>query len=159
MEQIASYIQQYIGDFWVAAVSMLPIVELRAAIPLAHALGIPSLEALALAIVGNMIPVVPIVLCGRGIINLLKRIPPLHRFAEKIEQRTLKNKDKIYKYSLAGLVLIVAIPLPGTGAWTGSLLAALMDIRLKVALPAIFAGVCISGVIVTVLCYIFGLLI
>ena len=151
IEELASLIGGYIGNWWIAVVSAVPIVELRLAIPLAIAFEVNPVEAFFLAVFGNMIPVIPVILLGRQILLLLKRLKPFKKLAEWVEKRTLSKKDKIEKYSMLGLCLLVALPLPGTGAWTGALLAALMDIRIKHAFPTIFLGVIIAGVIVTLI--------
>lgn len=131
-------------------VSMLPVIELRGAIPIGVSMGISPLLSMIISIVGNMVPVPFIILFIRRIFEWLRaKSPKLERAVSSLERRAEGKWDKVHKYELLGLVILVAIPLPGTGAWTGALIAALMDIRLKSAIPAIFLGVLIAGVLVT----------
>ncbi len=153
IDTIIEFSRQYVGDFWISIISFIPVVELRGAIPLAANQGVNPFLALVLAVFGNMLPVIPIVLVGRKFLNWLKTKGPFKKFAMWFEARTLKNKDKVIKYSMLGLGILVAVPLPGTGAWTGAFLAALLDIRLKYALPTILAGVIVAGLIMTLVSY------
>jgi uncharacterized membrane protein len=134
--------------------AMLPIVELRGAIPVGVALGLEVHYSFFLAIAGNLLPVPFIVVFVRRVLEWLQtKSRWLDRLVKKKVEKTMKNKALIYKYELLGLMLFVAIPLPGTGAWTGALLAALLDIRLKYAFPVILAGVIIAGIAVMFLTY------
>ena len=129
--------------------AMLPVVELRGALPLGVSLGLPHLTAYFVAVVGNLVPVPFIILFARSIFKWLKKhVPFLRRIVVRLEWRARKKRSYIDKWSLLGLFLLVAIPLPGTGAWTGALVAALFDIRLKRAMPVIAAGVLAAGLIV-----------
>ena len=129
----------------VFCMSMVPVVELRGAIPLGVAAGLHPLAAAAAAVLGNMVPVPFILLLLRQVFALLRRVPWL---GEKVE-----------KYRLLGLMLLVAVPLPGTGAWTGALVAVMLDIRFRNALPAIALGVLAAGAVVTAAtCGVAGLL-
>ncbi len=131
-------------------VSMLPVVELRGAIPIGVSMGISPLASMLVSILGNMVPVPFIILFIRRIFEWLRaKSPKLEKVVSSLERRAEGKWDKVHKYELLGLVILVAIPLPGTGAWTGALIAALMDIRLKSAIPAIFLGVVIAGILVT----------
>lgn len=135
-------------------ISMVPVVELRGAIPYALA-GDTVLSpwlACILSVLGNMLPVPFILLFIRKIFSWMKKYEKLGKLVTKLENRAAKKSSTVYKYELAGLCLLVAIPLPGTGAWTGALVAALMDMQMKRALPTIFIGVVIAGIIVTVVC-------
>ncbi|NCB42289.1 MAG: small multidrug export protein [Clostridia bacterium] len=135
-------------------VSMAPVVELRGAIPLgvAHGLSLPL--AAAISIVGNMVPVPFIILFIRKIfIWLKKRSTRIGAFILRLEQRADRQSKLVIDYQMIGLFILVAIPLPGTGAWTGALVAALLELRLKNAIPAIFAGVCLAACIVSWLTY------
>lgn len=145
------------GEFLLTMlISMAPVVELRGGVPAGVAMGLPIHTALAAAVLGNMIPVPFVILFARRIFSWLRQhIPRLSGMVDRIENRAyakIRNQS-IVRYQVWGLLLLVAIPLPGTGAWTGSLVAALMDLRLKNAVPVIFAGVVIAGVIITVLTY------
>jgi len=135
-------------------VSMFPVLELRAAIPLGVSLGMSHMEAFAISVVGNLIPVPFIVLFVRRVFVWLQAtIPALGGFVKRLERRAENKKEVVQKWAFWGLVLLVAIPIPGTGAWTGALVAAMMDIRLKKAMPAISAGVVIAGIIVVLVTY------
>ena len=132
--------------------AMVPVLELRGAIPVGVAAGLSPLAACAIAVLGNMVPVPFILLLIRRIFDWLRGT----RFGPKIdwlERRAHLKGRVVRKYRLPGLIILVAIPLPGTGAWTGALVAALLDIRMRHAVPAIFLGVAIAGAIVTVLTY------
>ncbi len=133
------------------AMAMVPVVELRGAIPAGIAAGLPPAAAFAAAVLGNLVPVPFIILLSRRVFDRLRRTRTLGPWILRIERRTHLKGRIVRKYRLMGLVIFVAIPLPGTGAWTGALIAALLDIRLRHALPALLAGVLAAGVLVTLL--------
>ena len=133
-------------------ISMVPVIELRGAIPVAIAKDIAPWLAFCLSVVGNMLPVPFILLFIRRIFAWMKKYEGLGKIVTKLEQRAAGKSETVKKYELVGLCILVAIPLPGTGAWTGALVAALMDMRVRRALPTIFAGVLIAGVVVTLVC-------
>ena len=129
--------------------AMIPVVELRGAIPVGIAAGLPPAVACAVAILGNLLPVPFIMLLARWVFNWLR---DSRLFGSKIvwlERRAHLKGRIVRRYRLPGLVVLVAIPLPGTGAWTGALVASLLDIRLRSALPAILLGLIIAGGITT----------
>ena len=130
--------------------AMTPVVELRGAIPYGLANGLnPWLTYLA-AVIGNMVPVPFIMIFIRQVFFWPRqRSKWLGDRVDWIIQRAERKSELVRKYALVGLTILVAIPLPGTGAWTGALVAALMDIRLRQSFPAVFLGVLIAGVIVT----------
>ena len=128
-------------------ISMVPIVELRGAIPVGVALNVDSTLLYFLTVIGNCLPVPFIILLARPVINWLLKTRFLKGLGNWLENKVRKHSDKVLKYEVFGLLLFVAIPLPGTGAWTGALIAALLDIRLKKSFPSILAGVAIAGVI------------
>lgn len=137
-------------ELGVILLSMIPVAELRLAIPLAITqYGLYPIEAFLFSCIGNLIPVPFIVLFIRKIFNLLKKFKIFHNIVVKLEERGNSKIKTVEKYKFWGLFLFVAIPLPGTGAWTGALIAALMDMRLKRALPSIVLGVLTAGTIVT----------
>lgn len=140
---------------WVAFISMVPIIELRGAIPAGAALGLPWYSCMLAAIVGNCIPVPFILLFIRGILDWMKRCPLrlFQKIALWLEQKAEKHKDKVDRYAFWGLLVLVAIPLPGTGAWTGALVAALFRVKAKTAVPAIILGVVGAAVIVILISY------
>ena len=134
--------------------SMVPVLELRAAIPIGCSLGLSAWQCALAAIIGNMIPAPFIILFIRAIFEYLRRHwPKLGNLVDRLEAKAEKKKPLVQKYAILGLTLLVAIPLPGTGAWTGALVAAMLDIRLKRAIPCIFLGVVIAAVIVTMVSY------
>lgn len=135
--------------FFVIGMAMLPVVELRGAIPFATGLGFPIQEAFLWSIIGNMIPVPFILLLIRKIFAVLREVPRLAGLIERLERKAHLQGAMVKKYRLLGLCLLVAIPLPGTGAWTGALVAGLLEIRLRDSLITIFLGVCIAGLLVS----------
>ena len=132
----------------VLLVSMLPIIELRGAIPVGMALGMSSTHAFITCFIGSMIPV-PILLFGiRPVFHWLKQTELFNKIIHKLIHRTLNKSRYVEKYGFWGLLLFVAIPLPGTGVWSGTLAAVLLDIRFKKAFPAILIGNFIAGVVI-----------
>ena len=148
----ASYFARCLITF---LISMLPIVELRGAIPIGVGiLGLPIHTAAIISLIGNMVPAPFIIIFIRKIFGWMrKKSRRLGAFADRFEKKAKSKGEKLYRRELIGLMIFVAIPLPGTGAWTGSLIAALLDIRLKTALPAIAAGVLIAAILVTGITY------
>ena len=129
--------------------AMVPVVELRGAIPLGVAAGLPPVAAAVTAMAGNLVPVPFLLLLVRRVFRLLRGISWLGPRIDALERRAHLKGRTVKKYRTAGLVLLVAIPLPGTGAWTGALVADVLDIRMRTALPAIALGVVIAGGITT----------
>lgn len=135
-------------------VSMVPIIELRGALPIATGAGLEWYIALPVAIVGNIIPVPFIIIFIKKIFAWMsKQKGFLAKIVIKMEEKAFSKKDTIEKYGPWGLWLFVAIPLPGTGAWTGALIAAMMGISLKKSFPAIATGVITAGIIVAFVSY------
>lgn len=135
-------------------VSMVPVIELRGGIPFGVALGLHPGVAFLACIVGNMIPVPFIIVYIRRIFGWMRRrMPRLDGIVDKLEKKAHLKGRKVNKYKYLGLFLFVAIPLPGTGAWTGALAAAFLNMPLRKALPSIFLGVLAAGVLVTGLTY------
>lgn len=140
-------------------VSLLPILELRGGLIAAKIMGIEFWKAFVICYVGNMLPIPFILLFIRKIFNFLKRFGKIENLIDKLEARSIRKADKVKKYRLWGLFLFVAIPLPGTGAWTGALVADIFDIRIKHSFPVIAAGVFVAGLIISALSYgLFGVL-
>lgn len=133
--------------------AMMPILEIRGAIPVGVALGLDPWLAFAVGFVGNMLPIPILILLTRKIIEWLKKHNMLVKLTAWLEKKGSKGAQKVQKYSFWGLFILVAIPLPGTGAWTGALVASLLDMRLKRALPAIAMGVAAAGLIVLLVTY------
>jgi len=144
-----------VGEWvYTALFSMIPVVELRGGIPFGVGLGLDVWPAFVAAVIGNMIPVPFIIVFIRRIFKWLRRCSPaMNRMVCKLEHKAHLNGQKVTKYKYWGLFIFVAIPLPGTGAWTGALVAAFLDMRLRQALPSIFAGVVVAGLLISALTF------
>lgn len=129
--------------------AMVPVLELRGAIPVGIAAGLSPSVAAFVAILGNLVPVPFIMLLIRRIFDFLRDSQFFGSKIEYLERRAHLKGRIVRKYRLLGLMILVGIPLPGTGAWTGALVAALLDIRLRSAIPAIFLGLIIAAIITT----------
>lgn len=140
--------------FMTFLISMVPVIELRGAIPVAVGHGLNYWVALAVAIIGNLLPVPFIILFIRKIFELMRKwMPWLDGLVTKLENRAKKKSSALQKSAFWGLFILVAIPLPGTGAWTGALVAAMLDMRLRRAFPAIALGVVGAAIIVTIVTF------
>ena len=135
-------------------ISMVPIVELRLGLPYGIALGLEYPLALMAALLGNMVPVPFIIVYIKRVFEWMRRhMPRLDALVTRLEDRANFKGETVQKYGPWGLLLFVAIPLPGTGAWTGALIAALLDLRTSKAVPVIMLGVCIAAAIMTLVTY------
>ncbi|MBQ6675417.1 MAG: small multi-drug export protein [Ruminococcus sp.] len=134
-------------------ISMVPILELRGGIVAASLLGVSITKAIPICIIGNIIPIPFIMMFIRPIFDFLKKTKLLKGLVEKIEKKSLEKSDKIKKYEFWGLLLFVGIPLPGTGAWTGSLIAVLLEIKPKKAVLPIFLGLILATIIMCIVSY------
>ena len=134
-------------------ISMFPVLELRGGMIAAKLLDVDLIKAFAICYIGNIFPIPFILLFIRKIFAFLKKFDKTKKLVEKLENRSMKKKDKVVKYRNWGLLFFVAIPLPGTGGWTGALIASLLDIRLKSSLPIIALGVLIADLIMAVVSY------
>lgn len=143
------------GEFTLTVlVSMIPVVELRGGIPFGVAAGLPVWAAFLAAVIGNLIPVPFIIVYIRRIFQWMRRrLPRLNHLVDKLERKAHLKGQRVSKYKYLGLMLFVAIPLPGTGAWTGSLAAAFLDMPLRKALPSVILGVLIAGMAISILSY------
>ena len=137
-------------------ISMVPILELRGGILAAGPafLDIPIWRTIPICLVGNLIPIPFILWLIRPIFAWLRGTKLFRPMVEKLEKKAMSKSDKIEKYEFWGLVLFVGIPLPGTGAWTGALIASLLGIDWKKSFGAIVLGVCIASVIMYLLSYV-----
>ena len=135
--------------------SMIPIIELRGAIPLGAALGLPMWQSFLLAIVGNMLPVPIILLFVKKVLSFMSKckIKLFNKVANWVYAKAEKNKAKIEKYSFWGVALFVGIPLPMTGAWTGTLVAAMLDMKFWKAILSALIGVLAAGIVVSLISY------
>lgn len=133
---------------------MIPIIELRGGLPIGVASGLTLPQAYMAAVIGNLIPVPFIILFIRQIFVFIRKyIPRLSEFIEKLENKAHLKGEKVKKYHKWGLFFFVAIPLPGTGAWTGALIAAILEMRLKDAIVPIIAGVLTAGILILTLTF------
>lgn len=130
-------------------ISMVPVIELRGAIPAGVATGLDVWLAMVVSMVGNMIPVPFIILFIRKIFAWMRKVnAKFDKVVTCFEKKAEKQRATVDKYKFWGLCILVAVPLPGTGAWTGALVAAMMEMRLKDAIPAILLGVIGAGLFV-----------
>ena len=136
-------------------VSMLPLIELRGGLIIAALpqVGIPVWKAVPICLAGNIIPIPFILWLITPIFNWMKGTKLFKPMVEKIEAKSMGKSEKIQKYEFWGLVLFVGIPIPGTGAWTGALIASLLNIRIKKAFPAILLGLLLATVIMCTITY------
>ena len=135
-------------------ISMIPILELRGALLVAGPLlGVPVTTAIPLSIIGNIIPVPFILLLITPVFRWMKGTRLFKPMVDKLESKAMSKSDKIEKYEFWGLVLFVGIPLPGTGAWTGSLIASLLGIKFRKAFPAVILGIVMATVIMSIVSY------
>ena len=150
MDLLQWFTETGLGNFcFTILVSMVPVVELRGGLPFGMALGLQEWAAYVASVVGNLLPVPFIVVYIRRLFQWMRRrLPRLGHLVDRLEEKAHMKSKKVMQYQFWGLVALVAIPLPGTGAWTGALVAALMDFRLKRAMPAILLGVLIAGAVV-----------
>ena len=138
------------GILYTFFISMVPVIELRGGIPAGVAAGLPVFWAALVALAGNMLPVPFVLLFFRKVIFWMEQKSAfLNKLAGKMKSKVDANKTKVLKYEFWGLVALVAIPLPGTGAYTGAMVAAMVDMQLKRAVPAILIGVVIAAIIVS----------
>ena len=154
IQAIEKFFLETVGrELCVLFCSMLPIIELRGAIPLGAGLGLPFWQTFLLSIVGNLLPVPFILLFIRWALNAMKKVKGLCRVALWLEEKVEKKREKVEKYAFWGLLLFVAIPLPGTGAWTGSLIAGATGMRFSRSFVSVLCGVLAAGVIMTAVSY------
>jgi len=142
----APLLNKMVGIF---LISMLPIIELRGAIPIGAAIGLPWYLNMIVSVVGNMLPVPFILLFSVKVFEFMKKHNIMIKFIEKIENRAKKRSEGLATGEFIGLMLFVAIPFPGTGAWTGALIAALLQFDRKKSFVYIFIGVLIAASLVT----------
>jgi uncharacterized membrane protein len=136
-------------DIRIVILGAIPVTELRAAIPIAIALGVPTGQAFFWSVVGNFLPVIPLLLLIPRLYELFSKITLFQSYLGKLIERTRKKGKQVEKYGALGLMLFVAIPLPGTGAWTGSLLAFILGINFWYSVMALIGGIVLAGIVVT----------
>ena len=139
---------------WVFVISMVPLIELRGAIPVSQGLGLPLLQSYIVAVIGNMVPVPIIYLFARKVLEWGADKPVIGKFfswcLEKGQKGGRKSQEKAGKGLFVALLLFVGIPLPGTGAWTGTLAASILDMDFKSSILAVMLGVLLAGIIMGV---------
>ena len=149
MERLLGELFNFLSiEFSVMFTAALPVIELKGAIPVGISLGLSPFHAAVISFVGSMIPVPFILFAIRPVFNYLKKTSIFKNVVHRLTDKSLSKSGNIQKYGAWGLLLFVAIPLPGTGVWTGSLIAALLDMRFKWAFPAIFIGNLIAGILI-----------
>ena len=158
MEKLATAFAVTLGKYVskeavVFIISMIPILELRGGLIVSKLLEVPITTAIPLCIIGNIIPIPFILLFIKQIFKWMKKIRLFRGLVEKLENKAMSKSDNIKRYEFWGLVLFVGIPLPGTGAWTGSLIAALLDMDFKKAVLAELLGIAIATVIMSIFSY------
>jgi uncharacterized membrane protein len=161
-EQLAEFFKDKIpAELAIFVISLLPILELRGGMVAAAVLGIDFWLAFPICVIGNMLPIPFELIFIRRILSWLKKTKMFSKMAIKLEEKAQKkaNDKAILKYKHWGLFLFVAIPLPGTGAWTGGLVADILDLRIRKALPIITLGVITAGIIMAIIAYVIPYLI
>lgn len=156
IEAIENFFLNIVGkELCVLFCSMLPIIECRGAVPLGCGLGLVWWQTYLLAVAGNLLPVPFILLFIRAILSWMTRckVRIFNRFGGWLERKVEKHKGTIEKYSYWGVALFVAVPIPGTGAWTGSLIAAMLRLDYKKSLLAAILGVLVASAVMTVISY------
>lgn len=158
MEKLAAAFAVTLGKYVskeavVFIISIIPILELRGGLIVSKLLEVPITTAIPLCIIGNIIPIPFILLFIKQIFKWMKKIRLFRGLVEKLENKAMSKSDNIKRYEFWGLVLFVGIPLPGTGAWTGSLIAALLDVDFKKAVLAELLGIAIATVIMSIFSY------
>ena len=143
-------------EFIIFLISMVPILELRGGLLAAGPalLDVPMWQAIPICFIGNLVPIPFILLLITKIFDWMKGTKKLKPLVEKLEHKAMNQSANIEKYEFWGLVLFVGIPLPGTGAWTGSLIAALLGVKFKKAFPAVIIGICMATVIMWFISYV-----
>jgi uncharacterized membrane protein len=149
-ETLGKYVSREVVIF---IISLMPLLELRGGLLAASLLNVPILRAIPICIIGNIIPIPFILLFIRKIFQWMKNFKIFRGFVEKLEARAMKKSDSVSNSEFIGLMLFVGIPIPGTGAWTGSLIAALLEMDVKKAVVAELCGIVIATVIMSFVSY------
>ena len=158
MESLVIWYQDSLGSFmpkevFIFLVSMLPLIELRGGLIIASLLKVPLVQANIICIIGNIIPIPFILLFIKKIFEFMKKHNILKNLVYKLEDRAAKKSSGVEKGEFIFLLLFVGIPLPGTGAWTGSLIASLLEFDIKKASLAILIGIIIAAIIMDIVSY------
>ena len=156
VEAIETFFLETVGrELCVFFCSMIPIIELRGAIPLGAALGLPLWQSFVISVIGNILPVPIILLFVKKVLEFMSRckVKFFNKVANWLYAKAEKNRSKIERYAFWGVTIFVGIPLPMTGAWTGTLVAALINMKFWKALLSAFVGVLMAAVIMTLISY------
>ena len=157
MESLVEFLVDLFGglgkEVIVFIISMLPILELRGGLIAASLLNVDFLPGYIFSIIGNILPIPIVLLFLEKIFDFLRKFNITEKLVVKLENKILSKKDQIEKYGYLGLLLFVGIPLPGTGAWTGSALAVLLHLDRKKSFVYIFLGVVLASIIMSILSY------
>lgn len=154
VQLFSSTLGQYVSEEVVVfLISMLPLIELRGGLLAASLLKVSIYKAIPLCIIGNIIPIPFILLFIRAIFDWMKRWKIFRGIIEKLEKRAMSKSEQVTRYEFWGLVLFVGIPIPGTGAWMGSLVAALLEMDIKKAVIAELIGIALATTIMSILSY------
>jgi uncharacterized membrane protein len=153
MEAIFSFFAHLGNEFALFMISLIPLIEERGAIIFAAAMNMPWTKVLPICVIANMVPVPFILFFGKKLMTWLKTTKHLGPFFTRYEAKLATKAEKIDRYSFWALTLFVGIPVPGTGAWSGSLIATMLDVKFKRAFPSILLGVIMAGIIMTIACY------
>lgn len=154
VQLFSSTLGQYVSEEVVIfIISMFPILELRGGLLAASLLKVPIIKAIPLCIIGNLIPIPFILIFIKKIFSWMKKFKIFRGLIEKLENRAMSKSGKVTQYEFMGLVLFVGIPIPGTGAWMGSLIAALLEMDTKKAILAELLGIAIATIIMSILSY------
>jgi uncharacterized membrane protein len=150
VDKLLQWLSGQSAELVTVVLAMLPVSELRGAIPYAVAVaGMSWQKAYVISVLANFVPVIPLYLFIGPVSDFLRRNRLFDRFFDWLFARTRRKGKMIERFEVLGLVLFVAIPLPVTGAWTGTIAAFLFGVRKRLAFPAVFLGICIAGVVVT----------
>ncbi len=141
------------GEIITFIISLLPILELRGGLLAAGALNVNPITAYIIAILGNLLPIPFILMFLTPIFNWMKQTKKLKKIVDKLEEKAMKNKEKFEKGEFIALILFVGVPLPGTGAWTGALIASVLGMNKKKSMVAIAIGVVMASIIMMILSY------
>ena len=158
MQSLVDWYNNSLGNFmpkevFIFLVSMVPLIELRGGLVIASLLKIPLIKANIICIIGNILPIPFILLFIKKLFEFMKKHNILKGLIDKLEKRAMKKSDGVEKGEFIFLLLFVGIPLPGTGAWTGSLIASLLEKDIKKASVAIFLGILMAAIIMDIVSY------
>ena len=158
MQSLVDWYNNSLGNFmpkevFIFLVSMVPLIELRGGLVIASLLKIPLIKANIICIIGNILPIPFILLFIKKLFEFMKKHNIFKGLIEKLEKRAMKKSDGVEKGEFIFLLLFVGVPLPGTGAWTGSLIASLLEKDIKKASVAIFLGILMAAIIMDIVSY------